>query len=99
MAAEMNVDLGLTIIVGLAVAIPAALASWGYAWWIDRKLQIPIREAPGLSLEELEVIANRDESELPGFWKSLSPIILPGRPDYRQQRSPTRSSKEVSSPS
>jgi len=77
MAAEMNVDLGLTILVGLMVALPAAMASWAYAWWIDRKLQIPIREAPGLSLEELEVIANRPEDDLPGFWKSLFPIFLP----------------------
>ncbi len=77
MAMEMNVDLGLTIIVGLVVALPASMAAWGYAWWIDSKLQIPIREAPGLSLAELEVIANRSEDELPGFWKSLSPIFLP----------------------
>ena len=77
MAATMDVDLGLVIIVGLAVALPSAMASWGYAVWIDRKMNIPIREAPGPSLEELEKIANRDEAELPGFWVSLLPIILP----------------------
>ena len=77
MAATMNVDLGLVIIVGLAVALPSAMASWGYAVWIDRKMNIPIREAPGPSLEELKTIANRDEAELPGFWVSLLPIILP----------------------
>ncbi len=77
MAATMDVDLGVVIIVGLAVALPSAMASWGYAVWIDRKMNIPIREAPGPSLEELEKIANRDEAELPGFWISLLPIILP----------------------
>jgi len=77
MAETMEVDLGLLIIVGLVVAIPSALASWAYAWWIDRKLQIPIREAPGLSLEELEKIANRSEDTLPSFAKSMLPIALP----------------------
>ena len=77
MAATMEVDLGLVILVGLAVAIPASLAAWLYSIWIDRKLQIPIREAPGLSLAELEVIATRPESELPGFFVSLLPIALP----------------------
>lgn len=77
MAETMSVDLGLLIVVGLVVAVPSALASWAYAWWIDRKLNIPIREAPGLSLAELEEIANRPEDTLPGFWKSMLPIALP----------------------
>lgn len=77
MAAEMNIDLGTVILVGLVVAIPSALAAYLYAVWIDRKLNISIREAPGLPLEELEKIANRPESELPGMGVSLLPIVLP----------------------
>lgn len=77
MAETLGIDLGLVIIVGLMVAIPSALACWAYAYWIDRKLQIPIREAPGLTLKELEKVANRPESELPGFFKSLLPIAIP----------------------
>ena len=77
MAETLDIDIGLVIIVGLMVAVPSALACWAYAWWIDRKLNIPIREAPGLSLEELEEVAHRPESELPGFGVSLLPIALP----------------------
>ena len=77
MASEMNVDLGLMILVGLAVGVPSSLAAWLYCIWIDRKLNIPVREAPGLTLAELEEIANKPESELPGFWASLAPILLP----------------------
>ncbi len=77
MATEMHVDLGLMILVGLAIGIPSSLAAWLYCIWIDRKLNIPVREAPGLSLAELEEIANKPESELPGFWVSLMPIALP----------------------
>jgi H+/gluconate symporter-like permease len=65
------------MIVGLAIGVPSSLAAWLYAVWIDRRLNIPMREAPGASLAELEEIANRTESELPGFFVSLLPIALP----------------------
>lgn len=77
MAETLNIDLGLVIIVGLMVAIPSALACWAYAYWIDRKMKLPIREAPGLTLDELREVANRPESELPGFFVSLLPIAIP----------------------
>ena len=77
MAETLNIDVGLVIIVGGLVAIPAAFSSWLFAVWIDRKMNIPIREAPGLTLKELEEVANRPESELPGFMRSLLPIALP----------------------
>ncbi|MCB9385322.1 MAG: GntP family permease [Bryobacterales bacterium] len=77
MASEMHVDLGLMILVGLAIGIPSSLAAWLYCIWIDRKLDIEVREAPGLSIKELEEIANKPESELPRFWLSLAPILLP----------------------
>ena len=77
MAAALDIDLGVVILVGLVISAPAALAAWLYCLWIDRRLNIPIREAPGLSLEQLEGIANRPESELPGFGVSMMPILLP----------------------
>ena len=77
MASTLSVDVGIVILVGLCVALPASLCGWLYAIWIDRKLNIPIREAPGLSLDDLSKIATRPEDELPAFWVSMSPILLP----------------------
>ena len=77
MASTLSVDVGIVILVGLCVALPASLCGWLYAIWIDRKLDIPIREAPGLSLDDLGKIATRPEDELPAFWVSMSPILLP----------------------
>ena len=77
MAATLNLDLGAVILVGLLVAAPASFCGWLYSVHIDRKLNLPLREAPGLSLAELEKIAVRDDSELPPFWISMTPIILP----------------------
>ena len=77
MAANLNIDLGIVILVGLVVAVPVAFTCWLYALYIDHKLNIPIREAPGLPLAELEKVAMRPESDLPGFWISMAPILLP----------------------
>jgi len=77
MAATLHVDLGLMILVGAIIGVPAALAGWLVAQLLDRKLNIPFREAPGLSLEELEELARRDDKTLPGFFHSLAPILLP----------------------
>ena len=77
MAATMGLDLGIVILVGLCVALPASFCAWLYAVYIDGKLNIPIREAPGLSLKDLERIATRPISELPGFGLSMTPIVIP----------------------
>jgi GntP family gluconate:H+ symporter len=77
MAATLGVDLGLTILVGMLVALPASLAGWLYAVWIDRRLGITLRDAPGGSPGELQTVAARPESELPGLFASAFPIFLP----------------------
>ena len=77
MAATLDIDVGLVMIVGLVIGAPSALAAWLYAIWIDRRLDLPILEAPGASVAELEEISKRPESALPGFSASMLPIALP----------------------
>ncbi|HEX5787769.1 MAG TPA: SLC13 family permease [Woeseiaceae bacterium] len=72
-ADTLGVDLGVMMIVGTAVAVPAAIASLAFAAWADRRMPVtpppPITEAP-------TVIANRS-GEGPGLGWSLLPILLP----------------------
>ena len=77
MAATLQVDLGLVILVGIAVALPASFAGWLFANYMDRKMHVEFREAPGLRMDELKELALKPESELPGFLVSLLPIVLP----------------------
>lgn len=76
-AATLGVDLGMMILVGATVGLPMSLAGWLFAQYMDRRLPVPFRETPGLSLAELEELARRDDSLLPGFLHSLAPIVLP----------------------
>lgn len=77
-ALELGVDLGLTILVGLIVAIPTALlAGVVYGKWINRQLDdIPLRETMGSTAGEMQDLANRPISALPGLFESALPILL-----------------------
>jgi GntP family gluconate:H+ symporter len=77
MAAALHLDLGTVILVGLLVGIPASLCGWFFSLYMDRRLHVELREAPGLRMEELEELAHKPENELPGFWFSIMPILLP----------------------
>jgi len=77
MAAALDIDLGVFIVVGGLIGIPMAVAGWLFARNRDRVLDLPMRETPGLSVAELEKLAAQEERRLPGFLLSLAPIALP----------------------
>ncbi|MBI4658697.1 MAG: hypothetical protein HY735_07580 [Verrucomicrobia bacterium] len=77
MAESLKIDLGLTIMVGIAVGIIPTVASWFAIKWINQRLDIPMRETPGASIEDLKAIVEKPESELPSLGWSIAPVILP----------------------
>lgn len=76
-ATELNIDLGIAILVGTIVALPASIVG-GYLCGklIDNRLEIPLRETMGTSEEDLEEILDTPTDKLPGILESLSPILL-----------------------
>jgi GntP family gluconate:H+ symporter len=77
MAEALQVDLGLSIVLGVCLGILPATAGWYVSQWLNRRLAIPLRESPGMSVGELHEIIRKDERELPGFAISVAPILLP----------------------
>ncbi len=77
MAEFLNVDMGVMILMGMAVSLPMALAGLAFSFWRDRRMHIPLRDAPGVTVEQLEEMARQDETELPGLIESLLPVVLP----------------------
>lgn len=75
-AAELGVDFGLAILVGLFIAAFVAVASLMYAKWINSRMDVPFRETMGADTEELAEMANQPLSELPGLFEALLPILL-----------------------
>ncbi len=77
MAESLKVDLGITIIVGLFAGILPVAGGWMAAKYINRHMEIPLREVSGSSTKDLADIVGKPESELPSFFWSIIPVILP----------------------
>ncbi|ONI45476.1 gluconate transporter [Candidatus Epulonipiscium fishelsonii] len=71
MAGTLGADLGLTILVGLAISIPVALIAILYAAKVGSKIDIPAN--PENTIEELI----EKYGQLPSALHSFSPILLP----------------------
>lgn len=71
MAGTLEADLGLTILVGLLVSIPATLSALIYAKKVSSKIDIPAN--PEYTVDELL----QKYGKLPGALHSFSPILLP----------------------
>ena len=71
MAGTLGADLGLTILVGLIVSIPATIVAIIYAKKVASKVQIPANSE--YTLEELQ----KKYGKLPGTLQSFAPILLP----------------------
>ena len=71
MAGTLEADLGLTILVGLIVSIPATAVAILYALKVSSKINIPAN--PENTIEEL----TEKYGKLPGALHSFSPILLP----------------------
>ncbi|MDE0104209.1 MAG: SLC13 family permease [Bryobacterales bacterium] len=77
MAATLQIDLGVMILVGAIIAVPMSLGGWLFGVLRDRQLDVPLRETQGLTLEELEELARKQEEHLPSFFMAMLPIVLP----------------------
>ena len=70
--ATLNVDLGIMILAGMAVAVPACVAGLAFAAVMNKRMPIPMREIPGVPTPEPML-----DSQLPPLWLSVVPVLLP----------------------
>ena len=76
-AKEMGIDLGLMMVVGIIFGIITSFSGYLYALWANHKWDLPMRDTPDISIEELKGIADTKQEDLPSLWLSLLPIVLP----------------------
>ena len=78
-AVQLDVDLGLMIMMGLVVGSVACVTGYVYAKFVNRhdKWRVPLRDSADLPLAKLEEIAQRDNKSLPSLGLSLLPVLLP----------------------
>ena len=77
MVDTLKMDVGVSILAGLLGGLVPAVIGFFACVWFNRRMDIPLRETPGVSLEDLDVIVRKPTSELPSFFWSIAPVILP----------------------
>ncbi len=77
MAQNLDIDVGLSIWVGIAVGLVPMLAAWVAIQWLNKWTPVDLRESANAPIGDLRKMMDKPESELPSFAASLAPIIVP----------------------
>lgn len=77
MVENLKVDVGFSILAGFLGGLAPAVVGFFVCVWLNRRMEVPLRDTPGSSLEELRKLVDKDERDLPGLLASLTPVILP----------------------
>jgi len=73
MADNLGVDIGVMIIVGILIALPASIVGMLFCRWADRKMNFPMRPIGDEAVETQTI----EDSKLPKLLPSILPILLP----------------------
>jgi GntP family gluconate:H+ symporter len=76
-ADHLKINLFIAILGGVVFGIIPAMGALVGARWFNSRMPIPVRATKGESLESLAVTAARPDSDLPGFWVSIVPVLAP----------------------
>jgi gluconate:H+ symporter, GntP family len=76
-ATQLKIEIGKAILVGLILGIPPALSGIVLGRWINRLVPIKAQPFAPSGKGEHATAPEIPEAELPGFWISLLPVVLP----------------------
>ena len=78
-ADQLDVDLGLMIVMGLVIGSVACATGYVYANFVNGhdRWRVPLRDSADSPLAKLEEIVRRDDKSLPPLGLSLLPVLLP----------------------
>ncbi|MBL7740846.1 MAG: GntP family permease [Chitinophagaceae bacterium] len=76
-AKELNVNIGLMMLLGFIVGVFTIICGYFYAVWANKKWELPMRDTPDITIEELKQKAGLKAGDLPGLGVSLFPVVLP----------------------
>jgi GntP family gluconate:H+ symporter len=76
-ADALKIEVGKAILAGLIFGLLPALGGLAVARWINRRVAIPVRPLSIAAHTTGTAQGQRPESELPGFWISIAPVVLP----------------------
>ncbi|QDK78655.1 GntP family permease [Spirosoma sp. KCTC 42546] len=74
---EMKIPIGMMMIGGTIVGLFTITAGYFFALWANRKWPIPLRDSLDARLEDLKLVAAKEDQHLPSLGVSLLPVLIP----------------------
>lgn len=76
-AGAFGINIGLMIIMGSIVGLACSTSGLMYAYWLNKRQDIPLRATAETAVEEMKEWLNKDTTQLPSFFVSILPIVIP----------------------
>ena len=76
-AGELGVNLGRMIVGGILVGLVGMTGAFAYARWYNRNHPIELKDTSDQKENKFLRLAETPDEQLPGFFASLSPILIP----------------------
>ncbi|MEY2835261.1 MAG: hypothetical protein RLZZ557_923 [Bacteroidota bacterium] len=73
----MNVPIGLMMVCGLLLGLCTITVGYFVARFLNKKYDIPLRDAPDARLEDIAALAQKDDKELPPLGWAVMPALFP----------------------
>jgi gluconate:H+ symporter, GntP family len=73
----LHVPIGLMMVCGTLLGLCTITVGYFIAVWLNKKMPIPLRDTPDARLEDIAIIANKDDKELPPLGLALLPAVFP----------------------
>jgi GntP family gluconate:H+ symporter len=77
LAGAMQIPIGLMIVAGCLLGILTSTSGYLFARWLNRRMEVPVRDSPDARVEDLRMVAERDDAQLPSLFLSLLPVVFP----------------------
>ncbi|MBE2284145.1 MAG: hypothetical protein IAE77_11870 [Prosthecobacter sp.] len=74
---SLHLNVGESLVGGMVIGAITCFFGFLFSKWLNARTEVPLRASGGVSLDDLKGISGKAESELPSFFWSITPVLLP----------------------
>jgi GntP family gluconate:H+ symporter len=74
---DLHLNVGESLLGGLLIGAITCVFGFMVSQWLNRKTDVPLRGSGSVNLNDLQGVSAKPESELPSFFWSITPVLLP----------------------
>ena len=77
LASAMNVSVGLLMVCGILLGLCTISVGYVIAVYLNKKFEIPLRDAPDASIKDITALSNKEDKDLPPLIWAVLPALFP----------------------